>query len=1191
MGDPNDSDDKALAPLGHHVPGTVSKSSGSGLLPAPIATLVSFAAKSSSIYIRAGTFIGGLALDGARVSTLTGLEVSRAVVEGVLSRAGRDVASRSTGPLGKEEAEGLLERSIAALHTTITSASFLASTGFHLSLSTLTSASALSQQLLATMDAILGDTETSRAIAAIITLIRREFKNPETGANGERIGMGDLVVGLSAFALLQRWSKKHTEKVAREQGAEDIVWDVVVLNNGRRADVPGGEEDLADTPRGLEDSSKIKGGLEYIREIRPSSSGSIHGSTALSMTGMDGSDWPETDLRHRIMEQLPEDARVTIDTETVTTKTITIDISGSELPHILPPPGVTIVEESFQPERETEADGPDRNGTVSKLTPHYRVVFKTTHNNQRSASIERPMSSRKEDLITNEGQGDELERDAGDSTPSVFEPFSGTSEPPTIISAQDNDSADYPVTGMEEQYPTAEADTDTTPSKIPVKRTQKAGDLQNNAANQKRQRKPLGPSSQTNMPAKSSVDTKSSSSKGTANAKPNPSDKNEKKGSIRRALKKGASNTSLANLWGKEDSTVSPSGLKDTKSPRPPWGYNRAAAQKEKRTSQLPVPQTRASQTPTPKSLRGSQRDNLNQFSSRDLGQNLDVPRSESRTSFYSIRERRRDSIVSQTDTYSIHSMENGRPGSPTEFRTHRRETSNLSRAKSEKDITVNPSYDNMSQSPRENHRRSKSYVPSIYTLGSNVSETSVVLANKAARSPFSDRAAILSLSRDGSIPGMFPEYHLVRNLTRFCRFSSASYGSHFLRVMGIATSDAGPHHDHDAEHHHEHYSFSGHTGLPPSTILLSSFVDPQGGTNAAGETETGVPLVHYVSLDHGSKAVVLTCRGTLGFEDVLTDMTCDYDELYWRGQAYNVHKGMHASARRLLQGGGGRLMTTIKVALEEFPEYGFVLCGHSLGGGVAAILAILLSEPSPAEIPGSNFVTMSSPWRPYLSLPSGYGEAGISTNRGSVLPPGRPIHAYAYGPPATLSPALRRATSGLITTVVNGQDLVPYLSLGNLRDFQAVALAFKTDTSNAKSHVRSRVWETLTNGLTGTFYGQALGIAGEEDDYWAWSALKSLRSCMQATKLLPPGEVFVVERQPVLQRSAFTARGNDGQGDKYPSLGRPAVRAVLKYVRDVEGCFGEIKFGSSMFADHSPGRYEMSLGALGKGVLDADIC
>ena len=91
---------------------TTVPTASSTLLPAPIASLVSVATRSSSLYLSIGTFIGGLAIDGARVTTLTGLELSRAVVESILLKAGRDVSDRSSGELGRQEAEGLLEKSV-----------------------------------------------------------------------------------------------------------------------------------------------------------------------------------------------------------------------------------------------------------------------------------------------------------------------------------------------------------------------------------------------------------------------------------------------------------------------------------------------------------------------------------------------------------------------------------------------------------------------------------------------------------------------------------------------------------------------------------------------------------------------------------------------------------------------------------------------------------------------------------------------------------------------------------------------------------------------------------------------------------------------------------------------------------------------------------------------------------------------
>jgi hypothetical protein len=375
---------------------------------------------------------------------------------------------------------------------------------------------------------------------------------------------------------------------------------------------------------------------------------------------------------------------------------------------------------------------------------------------------------------------------------------------------------------------------------------------------------------------------------------------------------------------------------------------------------------------------------------------------------------------------------------------------------------------------------------------------------------------------------------------------------------------------------------------LPASTILLSSFVDPAGGSNSAGETATGFPLVHYLSLDHDSRAVVLTLRGTWGFDDILTDMTCDYDDLQWQGRTWQVHKGMHASARRLLEGGGGKVMVTIKAALEEFPNYGVIFCGHSLGGGVASLLATLVSEPNP-DVSGPSFVTAStlSAARPLL-LTANVGQK-IQEPQLFSLPLGRPIHVYAYGPPAVMSPFLRRATRGLITTVVNGQDVVPTLSLGVLHDFHAVSLAFKSDTSGAKSHVRSRVWQGITQSLINKFYVNQPPMHihagdGVGEDPWAWTTLKMLRENMVAPKMLPPGEVFVVDTMRVLQRDAFTSGVTR---DGYPMLGKPATRVQLKFIRDVESWFGEIRFGSGMLGDHNPARYETSLSVLTTGVLE----
>jgi hypothetical protein len=1191
---------------------------GSTLLPAPIANAISLVTRSSSLYLRLGTFIGGLALDGARVTTLTGLELSRAVIEGILSRAGRDVTSRSIGELGRADAEGLLERSIATLHSTITSISFAASAGFHISSAALSSAGDASQHLLATLDSILGSTDSSRAIASIITLIRREFDNPATGQPGETVGVADLLMGICGLALLQRWCKKLTDLDAAEKNLEDVVWDVVILDDGRRADVVGSTNIITDMTN-LEDANldvqtagifmPTSGNEELLQTVQRRGS-----------LGAGSDEWLEAGLKEHIMQSLPQDASVSISTETTTTKTITVEIIGAEPPDLSPPPGVEVVEETAHHTAEVDLDGEilTNEQKIALLVPRYRVVYRLMRNRMRSTNI------------SAEGEVHETEEDHERRNRTANRPSSALSK---RLSLDIKDVA-TPLSGKFSLSPPSSPE----PEEKPQRATQLAETIRTsppeksntmntilpdyvpqNSSDQKRFRKPISSSSSISGP-------EASTSRKTVSLRPpapkkfksdSSSMKNsEKKGSIRNALRKG-SGVALSNLWNKDSHPQQPPSAPEaprTQS-KPPFSVSNSNSQpKSVPSSQLPILNRGSSMVASRDAPRAPQRGNPNYFSSRDLDtmKQKELPRSPSRASYYSIHEHRRDSMVSQTDTYSVHSSDT-RPGSPTAFRTHLKAQSSLLRAKSEKNIVSV----NLSSPTDRAHRRAKSHVPSIYTLKTNASETSLILRPHLSRGAYDEKDALNTLARTGIIDGLFPAHHLVRNITRFIRFASASYGAGFMRVMGIGTNASM--HGTDAEHHYEHHSFSAHTQLPPSTILLSSFVDPQGGTDSSGQTNTGVPMVHFISLDHESKAVVMTCRGTLGFEDILTDMTCDYDNLHLRGKTYKVHKGIYASALRLLAGEGSKVMVTLKAALDEFPEYGLVMCGHSLGGAVTALLAIMISEPNSV---GYSFVTSSDTYkRVPLQITASSSSPSITPPQLLQLPAGRPIHVYAYGPPATMSPSLRLATRGLITTIVNGQDVVPYLSLGVLHDFQAIALAFKTDDSGAKGEVRSRVWAGLTNSFADKWYGGREGIGGlgnGEDDEWAYSALKTLRASMLSTKLVPPGEVFVIDANPVLQRDAFVAHqptpplfpkpvtenagssANPGAGAGAGAgigkgfgamgmgrgLGRPATRAELRFVRDVEKRFGELRFGGSMLLDHSPGRYEAALGALGRGVL-----
>lgn len=196
-------------------------------------------------------------------------------------------------------------------------------------------------------------------------------------------------------------------------------------------------------------------------------------------------------------------------------------------------------------------------------------------------------------------------------------------------------------------------------------------------------------------------------------------------------------------------------------------------------------------------------------------------------------------------------------------------------------------------------------------------------------------------------------------------------------------------------------------------------------------------------------KLICRTCRGTLGLSDILVDLTCEYrtisvDHADAEGE-YFVHEGMHEAALGLCAQ-DSRVHRTIAEALAQYPSYGLIICGHSLGGGVAALLALLTS------IPASSYAT-ATPTN--SSSKTSIGQ--FVTSPASGLPPGRPVHCFAYGPPAVMSPDLARYAEGLVSSIIQDTDLIPSLSLGTLRDLKNIAVTMSEESGLAEE-VFSRV-------------------------------------------------------------------------------------------------------------------------------------
>nr|XP_024381806.1 uncharacterized protein LOC112285327 isoform X2 [Physcomitrium patens] len=95
----------------------------------------------------------------------------------------------------------------------------------------------------------------------------------------------------------------------------------------------------------------------------------------------------------------------------------------------------------------------------------------------------------------------------------------------------------------------------------------------------------------------------------------------------------------------------------------------------------------------------------------------------------------------------------------------------------------------------------------------------------------------------------------------------------------------------------------------------------------------------YFIVVYHAKKYVVIGIRGTYNTTDILTDL-CPHNEPFQKGTA---HSGMLGAAKWLLENEG----PVLKRLLAENSGYKLVLTGHSLGGGVAALLTMMIYSTS----------------------------------------------------------------------------------------------------------------------------------------------------------------------------------------------------------------------------------------------------
>ncbi|KAI9225461.1 MAG: Alpha/Beta hydrolase protein [Piptocephalis tieghemiana] len=126
--------------------------------------------------------------------------------------------------------------------------------------------------------------------------------------------------------------------------------------------------------------------------------------------------------------------------------------------------------------------------------------------------------------------------------------------------------------------------------------------------------------------------------------------------------------------------------------------------------------------------------------------------------------------------------------------------------------------------------------------------------------------------------------------------------------------------------------------------------------------------LLYYVAVNQKQQAVHLVFRGSVDKDNFRRDangsaITPDPDLFPGAPQGARIHGGIHEAIRLLFD----PLLHThvgvvVQSVMERYPGYGLVVSGHSLGGGLAALAALVLVQSLPKHMILSGLYTYGQP-------------------------------------------------------------------------------------------------------------------------------------------------------------------------------------------------------------------------------------
>lgn len=327
-----------------------------------------------------------------------------------------------------------------------------------------------------------------------------------------------------------------------------------------------------------------------------------------------------------------------------------------------------------------------------------------------------------------------------------------------------------------------------------------------------------------------------------------------------------------------------------------------------------------------------------------------------------------------------------------------------------------------------------------------------------------------------------------------------------------------------------------------------------------------------YVVTDHPRKTIILVLRGTLSVGDVAADLTCEsvrfvFDDEVQKNldaraaqiqeasggakrahfvseEAYgNVcHEGMYITAHEI--GSKGRAVhRSVASALAANAGYSIDITGHSLGAGVASVLAMMWADPT----------------------------TGLTTCS-SGLPAGRRLHAYCFAVPCVTSSQLGRSVGSIITSFTYSYDLVCRLSLGSIQDIRNCSawLCYQ----DKEAHHGDGTMNALMKQAFEYQSGRINASQRAELEHEFLVLRKTLEANMNNTHLFPPGKVLyaLTSKDDILE----TAGPDDsvivaGKKQRLFRVKDDDASALIKV-------FGQIIMSRNMLSCHMPNVYDNRL-------------